>query len=197
MIDVVRVTRGLDAGSTEAAYRAGRFPMAAGRVITWHCPPVRAVIPLGAFRISESLRRTLRQGRFRVSLNEDFRGVMLGCAAREETWIDTRILRAYWELHRAGKAHSVEVWVEGALAGGVYGVALGGAFFAESKFHRVRDMSKVALAYLVPHLRERGFVLLDVQYLTEHLARLGAVEIPRAEYERRLRDALALPVSFA
>lgn len=197
MIDIVRVTRGLDAASAEEAYRAGCFPMATGRVITWHCPPVRAVIPLDGFRISASLRRTLRQGRFRISFNEDFRGVMLGCAAREETWIDSRILAVYGELHRAGKAHSVEVWVEGALAGGVYGVALGGAFFAESKFHRVRDMSKVALAHLVTRLRERGFALLDVQYLTDHLARLGAVEIPRAEYERRLREALALPASFA
>lgn len=197
MIDIVRVTRDLDAASVEQAYREGRFPMATGRVITWHCPPVRAVIPLDGFRASASLRRTLRQARFRVSVNEDFAGVLRGCAAREETWIDTRIFRVYGELHRAGKAHSLEVWVNGALAAGIYGVALGGAFFAESKFHRVRDMSKVALAHLVARLRERGFALLDVQYLTEHLERLGAVEIPRAEYEARLEEALALPVLFA
>jgi leucyl/phenylalanyl-tRNA--protein transferase len=197
MIDIIRVTHNLDAAAAEQAYRKGCFPMATGRVITWHRPPVRAVIPLDGFRVSRSLARTLRQGRFRVSFNEDFAGVMQGCAAREETWIDERIFRVYGELHRAGKAHSVEVWVDGGLAGGVYGVALGGAFFAESKFHRVRDMSKVALFSLVQRLRERGFVLLDVQYLTEHLARLGAIEISRAEYEARLAVALTLPVTFA
>lgn len=196
MIDIVRVTRDLDAEMVEQAYRAGRFPMASGRVITWHQPPERGVIPLDGFRVSASLARTLRQARFRVSVNEDFAGVMRACAHRDETWIDGRILRAYWDLHRAGKAHSLEVWVNGALAGGVYGVALGGAFFAESKFHRVRDMSKVALAHLVERLRDRGFTLLDVQYLTDHLARLGAVEIPRAAYEERLRAALAIEARF-
>jgi len=197
MIDIVRVTRDLDAETVEQAYREGCFPMATGRVITWHQPPVRAVIPLEGFRVSTSLGRTLRQGRFHVTFDEDFIGVMEGCADRDETWIDARILRVYWDLHCAGKAHSVEVWVDGVLAGGVYGVALGGAFFAESKFHRVRDMSKVALAHLVGRLRERGYVLLDVQYLTEHLERLGAVEISRAEYEARLEVALEVEARFA
>jgi leucyl/phenylalanyl-tRNA---protein transferase len=196
MVDIVGVTRGLDAATVEAAYRAGRFPMATGRVITWHEPPVRAVIPVEGFRVSSSLRRTLRQGRFRVSYNEDFVGVIRGCAARAETWIDARILRVYWELHRQGKAHSVEIWVNGSLAGGVYGVALGGAFFAESKFHRVRDMSKVALFMLVERLRERGFQLLDVQYLTAHLESLGAVEIGRVEYQERLAGALGVEARF-
>lgn len=196
MMDIIRVTRDLDAGAVEQAYRAGVFPMATGRVITWHRPPVRAVLPLDGFHVSASLSRTLRQARFQVTFDRDFLGVMRGCASRDETWIDNRILRVYSDLHRAGKAHSVEVWTGSTLAGGVYGVSLGGAFFAESKFHRVRDMSKVALAYLVTRLRERGYVLLDVQYLTEHLERLGAIEISIDEYEARLGAALSVDAPF-
>jgi leucyl/phenylalanyl-tRNA---protein transferase len=122
---------------------------------------------------------------------------MQGCAERPDgTWIDARVMAAYTELHRRGKAHSVEIWVDGALAGGVYGVHLGGAFFAESKFHRVRDMSKVALAHLVFRLRERGFALLEVQYLTEHLKQFGVASWPGQRYERALAVALTLDCHF-
>jgi leucyl/phenylalanyl-tRNA--protein transferase len=195
-LDIVRVTWGLDAATVLEAYRRGEFPMGGYRVITWHRPKQRAVLPLEGFHISRSLARTLKQGRFEVTVNCDFAGVMRGCAARQETWIDDRILRVYGELHRVGHAHSVEVWVDGALAGGVYGVQIGGAFFAESKFHRVRDMSKVALAKLVERLWERGFALLEVQYLTPHLAQFGVVQIPHAEYVARLQAAIGLERRF-
>ena len=202
-MDVQFVTTTLSADMLEAYYPRGLFPMAnPGRQeITWHQPRRRAVIPLldaDAFHVSRSLARTLRQGRFRVSVDEDFPAVMRACANRpgEGTWIDDRILAAYGELHRRGKAHSVEIWVDGALGGGVYGVQLGGAFFAESKFHTVRDMSKVALAQLVFRLRERGFALLEVQYLTDHLERFGVREITGRQYARELAAALALDRSF-
>ena len=184
----------------ETYYPRGLFPMAnAGHEeITWHRPRRRAVIPLDAFHVSRSLARTLRQGCFRVTVNEDFDGVMRACANRpgEGTWIDSRILAAYGELHRRGKAHSVEIRVDGALVGGVYGVQLGGAFFAESKFHTLRDMSKVALAQLVFRLREREFSLLEVQYVTDHLERFGATEIGGRQYDRQLHAALTLACSF-
>ena len=154
------------------------------------------MLPLDSFHISRSLGRTLRRGGFTVTFDQDFRGVMEACALRKPTWISDEFLTIYGELHREGKAHSVEVWVDGALAGGVYGVCLAGAFFAESKFHRVTDMSKVALAHLVGRLRERGFALLEVQYLTEHLAQFGVVEISNKEYMAALRAALELHPSF-
>ncbi len=200
-MDVQFVTSTLSADMLEAYYPRGLFPMAnPGRdEITWHRPSRRAIIPLNAFHVSRSLARTLRQGCFSVTVNEDFAGVMRACANRpgEGTWIDSRILAAYGDLHRRGKAHSVEIRVDGALAGGVYGVQIGGAFFAESKFHTVRDMSKVALAELVFRLRERGFALLEVQYLTDHLAQFGATEIGGRQYDRELHAALALACSFA
>ena len=202
-MDVQFVTQDLSADLLETYYPRGLFPMAnpGSEAITWHRPRRRAVIPLEAFHVSHSLERTLRQARFRVSYDEAFGRVMHACAARpggEDTWIDDRILAAYGELHRRGKAHSVEVWSEdgGTLAGGVYGVHLGGAFFAESKFHAVRDMSKVALAHLVFRLRARGFALLEVQYVTSHLAQFGAVEIPGRLYDRQLAAALALDCRF-
>ena len=202
-MDVQFVTRELSAGMLETNYPLGLFPMTnpGYEEITWHRPRRRAVIPLDAFHVSHSLARTLRQAKFRVTFDGDFRGVMRACADRpdgDDTWIDSRILDAYGELHRRGKAHSVEIWTgDGALAGGVYGVHLGGAFFAESKFHRVRDMSKVALAHLVFRLRERGFGLLEVQYVTSHLEQFGAVEIPHRLYERQLAAALQLDCRFA
>jgi leucyl/phenylalanyl-tRNA--protein transferase len=197
-VDVVRVTRTLDREMVEAAYRAGIFPMAAPEwgIITWHRPRRRGVLPLAGFHLARSLERTLRRGRFEVAFNRDFQGTMRACAAGRETWISEEFVRAYTELHREGKAHSVEILVDGALAGGLYGVQLGGAFFAESKFHRVRDMSKVALAQLVFRLRERGFGLLDVQYLTPHLAQFGVVEIPDRVYRQRLAFALGLDCRF-
>ena len=198
-MEIQRVTRHLDAEQLEEAYRQGVFPMAdtARGVITWHRPRRRAVLPLDAFHISRSLARTMRRGGFTVTFNRDFRGVMAACADRKSTWISGEFIDVYSQLHRAGKAHSVEVWVEDALAGGVYGVSLGGAFFAESKFHRITGMSKVALAHLVGRLRERGFLLLEVQYLTEHLAQFGVIEIPNKEYLWRLKTALEVERSFA
>jgi len=197
-MEIQRVTRHLDASMVEEAYRHGIFPMAdlALRIVTWHRPRRRAILPLDSFHISRSLERRLRRGGFEVSFDRDFSGVMAACAERKPTWISDEFHEVYGELHRVGKAHSVEVWVEGRLAGGVYGVHLGGAFFAESKFHRVTDMSKVALTHLVWRLRERGFALLEVQYLTEHLAQFGVVEIPNKEYMGRLRLALEVERRF-
>ena len=197
-MEIQRVTRHLDAAMVEEAYRHGIFPMAdlGLRVVTWHKPRRRAILPLDAFHISRSLQRRLRRGGFEVTFDRDFAGVMAACAERKPTWISDEFREVYGELHRAGKAHSVEVWVDGRLAGGVYGVHLGGAFFAESKFHRVTDMSKVALASLVGRLRERDFALLEVQYLTEHLAQFGVVEISHKEYMARLRLALEMKCSF-
>jgi leucyl/phenylalanyl-tRNA--protein transferase len=180
----------------ELAYRHGIFPMAEerSREVLWFRPDPRAIVPLDGFHISRSLARTLRRGRFEIRFNTDFEGVMRGCADRPEgTWISGRFVDVYGALHRAGKAHSVEAWRGGRLVGGTYGLALGGAFMAESMFHRETDASKVALAALVTRLRERDFILLDVQYVTPHLKSLGAVEITRREYERRLERALGLP----
>ena len=183
----------------ELAYRHGIFPMADERSgeVLWFRPDPRAVIPLDGFHVSRSLARTLKRGRFEIRVDTDFEGVMRGCADRPEgSWIDDRFIAVYGALHRGGKAHSVEAWREGRLVGGTYGLALGGAFMAESMFHRETDASKVALAALVQHLTERGFTLLDVQYLTPHLASLGAIEIPRSDYEARLAKALTLPRHF-
>jgi leucyl/phenylalanyl-tRNA--protein transferase len=174
------------------AYCAGVFPMADGRdgPLSWYAPDPRAVMPLETFHVPRSLRRTLTRGVFESRTDTAFTAVMRACAAREETWISEEIVRAYTDLHRLGLAHSVESWREGELVGGLYGVALGGAFFGESMFSRATDASKVALVVLVERLRARGFTLLDVQFLTPHLARFGAVEISRREYERRLAGAL-------
>jgi leucyl/phenylalanyl-tRNA--protein transferase len=183
----------------ELAYRHGIFPMAdeqSGEVL-WFRPDPRAVIQIGGLHVSRSLARTIRRGRFEIRVDSDFEGVMRGCADRPEgSWIDDRFVEVYGALHRAGKAHSVEAWREGRLVGGTYGVALGGAFMAESMFHRETDASKVALAALVQRLWERDFTLLDVQYVTPHLESLGATEITRREYERRLERALGLPRRF-
>jgi leucyl/phenylalanyl-tRNA--protein transferase len=183
----------------ELAYRHGIFPMAdeqSGEVL-WFRPDPRAVIAIGGLRVSRSLARTIRRGRFEIRVDSDFEGVMRGCADRPEgSWINDRFVEVYGALHRAGKAHSVEAWREGRLVGGTYGVALGGAFMAESMFHRETDASKVALAALAERLRERNFTLLDVQYVTPHLESLGAIEISRREYERRLARALALHRRF-
>ena len=184
----------------ELAYRHGIFPMADERSgeVLWFRPDPRAIIPLDGFHVSRSLARTIKRAIFEIRVDTDFEGVMRGCADRPEgTWISERFVEVYAALHRAGKAHSVEAWREGRLVGGIYGVALGGAFMAESMFHRETDASKVALAALVGRLRERRFILLDVQYVTPHLESLGAIEITRREYERRLEQALDLPCRFA
>jgi leucyl/phenylalanyl-tRNA--protein transferase len=200
-VDVIRVTDNLDPREVLAGYRKGIFPMgyADAPVYSWHLPERRGILPLEAFHISRSLARTLKQGRFTVTFDQAFTDVMRACArvdAEEGTWITERFVEVYGQLHQEGHAHSVEVWVDGALAGGTYGIHLGGAFFAESKFHRVRDMSKVALASLVEHLRQRGFSLLDVQYWTPHLDQFGVIEVDRNEYYWRLREALRQPCQF-
>jgi leucyl/phenylalanyl-tRNA--protein transferase len=181
-----------------AAYAAGYFPMAESRdgPIGWLSPDPRAILPLEALRISRSLRQTLKKRIFEVRINTAFEQVMRCCAEREETWISEEIVASYIGLHHFGHAHSVETWQEGALVGGLYGVAIGGAFFGESMFSKVREASKVALALLVERMRERRFELLDTQYLTPHLASLGAVEISREEYLRLLTRALQLRCRF-
>lgn len=179
------------------AYSAGCFPMPNSRgAIEWFQPDPRAILPLDAFHASRSLQRKLKQNVFEIAYDTDFTGVMKGCASRKPTWINAEFLRAYGELHRLGKAHSVEVRQGGKLVGGTYGVHLGGAFFAESKFHTVTDASKVALAKLVERLNARGFALLEVQFLTPHLAQFGVIEIPHAEYMERLKSALKLKREF-
>ena len=180
------------------AYRHGVFPWYDESLpIAWWSPDPRALIPLDAFHVSRRLARTIRAGRFEIAINRDFAGVIRGCADRAEgTWITPEMIVAYEHLHVLGHAHSVEAWRNGKLAGGVYGVGIGGFFSAESMFHRVSDASKVALTALVERLRARGFALLDVQMLNEHTATLGAVEIPRREYLRRLPNAVQMNVRF-
>ena len=182
------------------AYATGWFPMARdgvpGAPIEWFSPDPRGILPLDAFRVPERLRRVLRQGRFETSVDRDFRGVMRACAERDETWINDEILDSYVELHQRGFAHSVEVWSEGALAGGLYGVSLRGAFFGESMFHRATDASKVALAALVERLIDRHYALLDIQWVTAHLAQFGAIEVSRRRYLRMLDRSLKLDCSF-
>ena len=181
----------------EEAYRQGIFPMADedGR-IRWYSPDPRTIIDLDRFHVSRRLTRTIRQRKFDITINRDFEGVIRGCANREETWIGEEILAAYTGLHHLGKAHSVEAYYNGNLAGGIYGVSMGGAFMGESMFTIVRDASKVCLAFLVGRLKERGYKLFDVQFTTPHLKRFGAVEISRREYMRRLEKALAHSCRF-
>ena len=180
-----------------SAYAQGIFPMDVAGRIEWFSPDPRGILPLEAFHISDNLRRLCARRKFQIRVNTRFRDVMTACADRREgTWISQEIIAAYTRLHERGLAHSVETWLDDELAGGLYGVALGGAFFGESMFHRVRDASKVALVHLVERLKTRGYMLLDVQFVTPHLRRFGAVEIPRREYLRRLRAALARPCRF-
>ena len=165
--------------------------------IAWFSPDPRAIVPLESFRVPHGLRRTLKKGRFDVRVDTAFEEVIRRCAERPETWINEEIIVSYVNLHRLGHAHSVEAWCDGRLGGGLYGVALGGAFFGESMFHEVADASKVALHALVGRLLQRGFVLLDTQWTTPHLLNFGAVEIPRAVYRQLLEQALQLNPRFA
>lgn len=184
---------GLDPRLLLRGYAAGIFPMADSRDaddIFWVEPRNRAIIPLEGFHVSHSLARTLRQGRFTVTRDQAFAAVIRGCAEREETWINADIERATLGLHAAGHAHSVECWRDGDLVGGIYGVRLGRAFFGESMFSRVTDASKVALAWLVARLRAGHFTLLDCQFMTAHLASLGAVTVARDDYVALLSAAL-------
>jgi leucyl/phenylalanyl-tRNA--protein transferase len=182
------------------AYRSGIFPWSSDPAVTWWSPDPRAIFDLGTFRPHRSLRKTIRQNAWRFTTDHDFEGVMRACAAatpsRPSTWITEDFVGAYVQLAERGQAHSVEVWEGSEIIGGLYGVTLGGFFGGESMFHRRTDASKAAVAFLVDHLRARGFALLDAQVPNPHLASLGATEIPRAEYLRRLKAALAGPASF-
>jgi leucyl/phenylalanyl-tRNA--protein transferase len=175
-----------------AAYSQGIFPMYdEGEPICWWSPDPRAIIEMDGLHISRRLQRTIGSGKFSVSLNKDFGAVMRACGQREEsTWINSEMLAAYQRLHELGHAHSVEVWHDGELAGGVYGVSLGGLFAGESMFYRIRDASKVALVFLFERLRECGFELFDTQIMNDHTASLGAIEIPRSEYLQRLAKVI-------
>jgi leucyl/phenylalanyl-tRNA--protein transferase len=188
----------LESGLLLGAYASGYFPMADSKSgpIRWYSPDPRAVIPLEGFKVARSLRQTLKKGSFQVRIDTAFEAVMRGCASREDTWISEEIVGAYVELHRLGRAHSVEAWHGVTLAGGLYGVSLGGAFFGESMFSVERDASKVALVALVERLRERGFGLLDIQFMTPHLARFGAVNLPRRQYLGLLKEALSRNSTF-
>ena len=182
------------------AYASGWFPMSiTPGDIRWYSPDPRGIVPLDGFHASRRLARTARQQRFELRVNTDFRAVITACADRRDAdgnWIDGEIIESYCALHELGHAHSVETWQDGALVGGLYGVALKGAFFGESMFHRARDASKVALVALVERLRARGFVLLDTQWVTDHLVQFGAIDIPRRRYLRMLEEALTIDARF-
>lgn len=196
--DLVDIGGDLSPERLVAAYKKGIFPWYnEADPVLWWSPDPRAIFELDGLKISRRLRRTLRSERFSISYDRDFAAVIRGCADRSEgTWITDEMLKAYEILHRSGYAHSIEVWHNGELAGGIYGVAIGGFFAGESMFTRVRDASKVALHHLMEHLRQRGFLLFDIQLITAHTARLGAIEIPRCQYLSRLRHAVNTPASF-
>ena len=178
-------------------YRLGVFPMAMeDNSIAWFSPDPRAIIPLERFHVPHALKRTVRKNIFEIKIDNSFGEVIRGCAKRRDTWINLEIIESYERLYELGYAHSVEAWSNNRLAGGLYGVAVGGAFFGESMFHRERDASKVALVGLVQHLRSHRFALLDTQWLTPHLERFGAIEIPRGQYLKLLGHAVELPRRF-
>jgi leucyl/phenylalanyl-tRNA--protein transferase len=182
------------------AYASGVFPMADGQdsdEIFWVNPEKRGIFPLDNFHVSRSLRRRIRRGGFGVSFNTCFADVVDACADRPETWINEEIRALYLALHHYGFAHSCEIWMDDTLAGGVYGVALESAFFGESMFSYQTDGSKLALTYLIAHLKRQGLTLFDTQFLTDHLASLGAIEISRDEYQARLEAALKTPAKFS
>jgi leucyl/phenylalanyl-tRNA---protein transferase len=177
------------------AYSIGAFPMADSDEkgsVHWYAPDPRAILPLESFHVSRNLQRLIRREPFEVATDRDFEAVIRACSQRDKTWISEELMAVYTALHELGFAHSVECREGGRLVGGLYGVALGGAFFGESMFHRVTDASKVALVHLVRQLRRGGYLLLDTQFVTAHLERFGVTEIPREEYERRLERALTV-----
>jgi leucyl/phenylalanyl-tRNA--protein transferase len=188
----------LDPALLIRAYREGIFPMGMDDgEIGWFSPDPRGVLPLDAFHVPARLARVVKQRRFDVRIDSAFERVMRACAERPDgTWISDTILESYLALHRLGIAHSIETWRERELVGGLYGIHLGGAFYGESMFHRATDASKVALVALVDRLRRRGFALLDIQWVTPHLAQFGATEVPRRTYLAMLRRALALDCRF-
>jgi leucyl/phenylalanyl-tRNA--protein transferase len=181
------------------AYCNGYFPMADPKTgeMSWYSPDPRTIFELNTFHVPRSLKLTLKKKLFDIRINNRFEEVMRACAQREETWISEAIIKSYLKLHQVGIAHSVETWKDGTLVGGLYGVAIRGAFFGESMFSRVRDASKVALVHLVMRLKEKGYTLLDIQFTTPHLQRFGAREIPRVEYLQRLKEALTMTCLFA
>ncbi len=188
-----------------SAYTQGIFPMAhpeANGDIYWYAPDPRAIIPLEEFHASRRLRQVVRSGQFKMTVNTCFERVMEECAAPRDnqptTWISSGIINAYVELHHLGFAHSIEAWEDGELAGGLYGVSIGGLFAGESMFHRRTNASKVSLVYLVERMKALNMTLLDIQFMTDHLAKFGACEITKAKYEERLEEALNLhPLDFA
>lgn len=181
-----------------AGYEQGIFPMADAESgqIDWYTADPRAILPLNGFKISRSLRKTLDRETFSVTRDEAFEEVIRRCADRTSTWISEEIIRTFCDLHKLGYTHSVECWNGSALVGGLYGMALNGAFFGESMFHMETDASKVALAGLISHMKSRGMVLLDIQFMTEHLRSLGAIEISRDDYLNRLDEALNMDVTW-
>lgn len=183
----------------QLAYRSGIFPWTVNP-ITWWSPDPRGIFELETFQVPRRLAQIIRQQPYQVTRNRAFRQVMEGCAApargRGKTWISPEFINAYTALHEAGQAHSVECWQDQTLVGGIYGVHAGGLFAGESMFHRADNASKIALAHLIEHLRARGFTLFDLQMVTPATETLGAVEIPRAEYLRRLASAIALKCDF-
>ena len=184
-----------------SAYGKGIFPMAdMDGSIAWYRPDPRAILPLDSFHAPHSLRRVMRGARLEFRRDTEFSGVIQACAEqtadRPNTWISPDIIEAYTTLHKQGIAHSVEVWRNKRLVGGLYGVAIGGLFAGESMFNRSRDASKAALVHLVDHLIERGFILLDIQFMTDHLRQFGAIEIPAREYQERLEKALLVPADW-
>jgi leucyl/phenylalanyl-tRNA--protein transferase len=183
------------------AYAQGIFPMAyEDGEIYWFDPDPRAIIPLNNFHVPRSLARKIRKGHFEIRVNTAFRAVIDACAepgpGREITWINQDIIEGYYDLHRLGFVHSVETWLDGTLAGGLYGVAIGGLFAGESMFSRAPDSSKIALVYLIERLRQGNFQLLDTQFMTEHLRQFGAIEISRRDYKARLTKALKVRARF-
>jgi leucyl/phenylalanyl-tRNA--protein transferase len=189
----------LDPALLVRAYRKGLFPMALeDGEIGWFSPDPRGILPVDTFHVPGRLARLVRQAPYEIAIDRAFEDVMRACAERprEGTWISEEIVESYTALYRLGLAHSVEAWRDGELVGGLYGVHLGGAFFGESMFHRATDASKLALVALVDRLARRGFTLLDTQWITPHLVQFGAIEIPRAEYLRRLEEALKRDCSF-
>lgn len=194
--------RSLDPMTLLSGYAQGAFPMTDPDGVTrWYTADPRGVLPLEGFHVPRTLRQLVRQARFEVRINHDFRAVMNACMevarpGERGSWISAELVAAYHRLHELGHAHSVEVWRGDQLAGGLYGVSLGGAFFGESMFHVVRDASKVALVHLVERLRERDFLLLDTQAVTGHLSRFGCIEVPADEYLQMLSGALRVERSF-
>jgi leucyl/phenylalanyl-tRNA--protein transferase len=186
-----------------SAYATGWFPMAVDvGEIRWYSPDPRGIIPLDRFHVPSRLARVVRAGTFRIEIDRDFDAVIRACAGADRhddepgTWIDDEIIESYGAMHRAGLAHSVEAWQDDRLVGGLYGVALGGAFFGESMFHRVTDASKVVLVALIDRMRAQGYRLLDIQWVTPHLEQFAAIEIPRRTYLKLLEEALATDVEF-